>query len=289
VHWIDTHCHLDADEFGDLAYTQRAQAATDGVAKCVFPAVEPGNFAAVRDLAHALGDGYCLGIHPLYVAQAGADALQRLDAALKRQQHDPHLLAVGESGLDLFEFSLRTSPLREKQIHFFTAQLQLARDYGLPVVLHSRHAVDPLTKVLRDVAGPGGRWLGIAHAFNGSRQQAQVLTGLGLKLGFGGAMTFERALKLRLLAAGLPLQDIVLETDAPDMPPRWLYTTAAQRQAGMIQAPNSPLQLPRIGAELAGLRALTAEMVAAQTSQNALVALPRLAALGLSGSTGSSE
>jgi TatD DNase family protein len=243
----------------------------------VFPAVQSGNFAAVRGLAHALGDGYCLGIHPLYVAQAGADALPLLDAALQRDQHDPHLLAVGEIGLDLFEPALRVGPLRDKQLHFFVEQLKLARRYQLPVVLHSRQAVDPVRKALRDVAGPGGRWQGIAHAFNGSMQQAQALLDLGLKLGFGGAMTFERALQLRRLAVSLPLEAIVLETDAPDMPPQWLYTPAAQRQAGQPQQPNSPLELPRIGEVLAGLRALPAEVVAAQTSLNALQALPRLA------------
>ncbi len=276
LHWIDTHCHLDAHEFGALAHTLRAEAATLGVAKCVLPAVEPGNFAAVQDLAKSLGDGYCLGIHPLYVARAGTDALAVLDSALHRHQHDPHLLAVGEIGLDLFDPALRQSPLREQQILFFVEQLKLARRYQLPVVLHSRHAVDGVCKALRDVAGPGGRWQGIAHAFNGSFQQAQTLMAMGFKLGFGGAMTFDRALQLRRLAASLPLEAIVLETDAPDMPPHWRYTPVARRMGGETQGLNSPAELPRIGEVLAQLRAQPVADIAAQTTLNALAALPRL-------------
>jgi TatD DNase family protein len=129
---------------------------------------------------------------------------------------------------------------------------------------------------LREVGGVAGPWQGIAHAFNGSIEQAQRLVGAGLKLGFGGAFTYERALQLRRLATELPLEALVLETDAPDMPPHWLYATAAARAAGQAQDRNSPQQLPRIGAALAVLRGITPEAMAQASTTNAVSALPRL-------------
>jgi len=277
VRWIDTHCHLDSEEFKPLAHTARALAATNGVVHCVLPAVSADNWAAVRELAHLHGDSYCLGIHPLFVAHAGEDALVLLEQALQQHRHDPLLVAVGEIGLDYFVPELCVSPLRERQQYFFEEQLKLAQRHDLPVLLHSRRSVDPVLKGLRDVAGRTGRWRGIAHAFNGSLQQAEVFVSLGLKLGFGGAFTYPRALQLRRLAVSLPLQAIVLETDAPDMPPRWLFKTAAERAAGASQAVNSPAELPRIGAELAALRGISVESLAQATTDNALVALPKLA------------
>jgi len=169
--------------------------------------------------------------------------------------------------------------LRERQQHFYLEQLQLARRFDLPVLLHVRRSVDPVLKGLREVAETGGCWHGIAHAFNGSTQQAQAFLDLGLKLGFGGALTYERALQLRRLAKDLPLEAIVLETDAPDMPPHWLYRTQAQRAAGQPQGVNSPAELPRIGAELAALRGIDVSQLAQATTTHAQTALPRLAAL----------
>jgi len=279
IHWIDTHCHLDAQEFEALAPVLRAQAAIKGVAHCVIPAVEVANFEAVRQLAHTLGDSYCLGIHPLYVAQATEDDLVRLDAALAHHQGDPRLVAVGEIGLDFFVPALCQSPLREKQEHFYRAQLQLARKYQLPVVLHVRRSADRLLKHLREVGKGGAPWLGIAHAFNGSDVQAQAFLALGFKLGFGGAVTFERAAQLRHLVQTVPLEAIVLETDSPDMPPHWLYTTAGQRAAGTAQGRNEPGELPRIAAVIAELRALGVNELAQATTHNACEALPKLAAL----------
>lgn len=277
--WIDTHCHLDAQEFGALAQAVRERAAINNVAHCVLPAVEVGNFDAVRELAHTGGDSYALGIHPLCVKRAQDDALDRLDAALAQQQGDPRLVAVGEIGLDYFVPELCVSPLRERQEYFFQSQLKLARTYELPVILHSRRSVDRVLKGLREVAVAVGQWHGIAHAFNGSEQQAQAFMALGFKLGFGGALTYERALQLRRLAISLPLDAIVMETDAPDMPPHWLYKTAEQRAAGAAQGRNEPGELPRIGAELAALRGISADELAEATTRNALAALPRLRAL----------
>jgi len=275
--FIDTHCHLDAAEFGSSGPSVRAQAARDHVVQCVLPAVEVANFEAVRTLAHAGGDSYALGIHPLYVKAAQDADLDRLDAALQLQRHDPRLVAVGEIGLDLFVPELCISPLRERQQHFYLSQLKLARKYGLPVLLHVRRSVDHVLTGLRSVARTD--WRGIAHAFNGSAQQAQSFIDLGFKLGFGGAVTYERALQLRRLAASLPLDAIVLETDAPDMPPHWLYKTAEQRAAGEPQSVNSPAELPRIAAVLAELRGLSVAELAAATTRNALAALPKLGAL----------
>ncbi|MBK1685202.1 TatD family hydrolase [Rhodoferax fermentans] len=279
MRWIDTHCHLDAHEFGAGAQQQRELAATQGVVHCVLPSICVNNFEAVRTLAYRHLDSYCLGITPMNVPYAAEDALERLTSTLQQQHEDPRLMAIGEIGLDFFVPELCKSPMRERQQEFFRAQLKLARKYDLPVVVHSRRAVDPILKMMREVAGPGGRWRGVVHAFNGSLQQAQALIQLGLRVGFGGAVTYERAKQLRSLAVDLPLTAIVLETDAPDMPPRWLYKSAEQRAAGEPQGINSPAELPRIGAELAALRGISVEALAAATTQNALDAFPRLAAL----------
>jgi TatD DNase family protein len=161
-----------------------------------------------------------------------------------------------------------------RQERFYTAQLKLARDNGLPVILHVRRSADGLLKGLRRIAVAGG----IAHAFNASRVQADLFVGMGFRLGFGGAMTFDRALQIRRLAVDLPATALVLETDAPDIPPHWLYRTAAQRAAGEAGR-NEPAELPRIAATLAALRGWTINETAAQTRANALAALPRLAGL----------
>jgi len=279
VRWIDTHCHLDAQEFRPLAQEIRTKAATLNVAHCVVPAVDVGNFDAVRTLAQQLGDSYCLGIHPLYVARSCDDALAQLAAALQQHQYDPRLVAVGEIGLDYFVPELCESPLRERQQFFYREQLKLARQFDLPAVLHVRRSVDHIIQGLRQVAGRGSRWHGIAHAFNGSMQQANALITLGLKLGFGGALTYERAQQLRRLAIALPLDAIVLETDAPDMPPHWLSTTAEQRASGAAQGVNTPAELPRIGAELAVLRGISLSELAHASTCNALDALPKLTSL----------
>jgi TatD DNase family protein len=286
VRWIDTHCHLDAGEFYKPNRPQapevRAQAAIKGVAHCVIPAVEVANFDSVRTLAHALGDSYCLGIHPLYVARAVEADLATLDAQLAAHRGDSRLVAVGEIGLDYFVPALCESPLRERQEFFYREQLKLARKYGLPVVLHVRRSADRLLKHLREVGPSGGsggsRWLGIAHAFNGSLVQAHAFIALGLKLGFGGAMTYERATQLRHLAQTLPLDALVMETDAPDIPPHWLYTTAQDRADGVPQGRNEPAEIPRIAQVIADLRGLTLQALAQATTRNACDALPKMVA-----------
>jgi len=265
--WIDTHCHLDAPEFaGDIADV-RARAAQAGVLHCIVPAVDAGNFTVVRDLAHRHGDSYALGIHPLCTGRAREDDLEILDRALADARDDPRLVAVGEIGLDYFVPGLDP----ERQELFYREQLSLAHRHGLPVILHVRRSADRLLKHLRQA---GVR--GIAHAFNGSAQQADEFVKLGFKLGFGGAVTFDRALQIRRLAQELPLAAIVMETDSPDIPPHWLYRTAEQRAAGLAPGRNEPAELPRIAQVMAQLRGIGLDELAMATTQNAVAALPKL-------------
>ncbi len=268
--WTDTHCHLDAAEFDAdrPAVVQRAFAA--GVRRVVLPAVEAANFEAVRRLAHEHGLAYALGIHPLFVGRSPEHDLDRLAQALQAHAADPRLVAVGEIGLDLFV----PGHDLERQERFYRAQLKIARDAGLPVILHVRRSADALLKGLRQIEVAGG----IAHAFNGSAAQAAAFVERGFRLGFGGAMTFERALRIRALARELPAEALVLETDAPDIPPQWLYRTAEQRAAGQYSR-NEPAELPRIAATLCELRGWNPAEAAAVTAANADAALPRLRAL----------
>jgi TatD DNase family protein len=281
--WIDTHCHLDASEFeapNTGRQWVRELARQRGVTWCVYPAVAAGNWQAVRQLAHEYGDVYALGIHPLYVPQASTSDLNDLAQALEQHQHDPRLVAVGEIGLDFFVPALCTPVARERQLHFYNAQLKLAQRFGLPVILHVRRSADELLKPLRAMARQGRPVQGgIAHAFNGSLQQAHAFVQLGFKLGFGGAVTFDTALQLNRLARALPPEAVVMETDSPDIPPQWLYVNAEQRAAGAPQGINTPAELPAIGTCVAQARGLTAESWARQTTQNAFNALPRLRAI----------
>lgn len=260
--WIDTHCHLDAAEFGGDPGAIARAAGQGGVSHIVIPAIARDNFAIVRDLAgmHA-NCAYALGIHPIYVPQAAEDDLDNLRAAVADAMNDPKFVAVGEIGLDFFIPGLCDGVLREKQEFFYSEQLKIARDAGLPVLLHVRRSQDIILKYLRRIDVPGG----IAHAFNGSFQQAEEFIRRGFKLGFGGAMTFPRALQIRRLASTVDENALVLETDAPDISPAWLHP---QR--------NSPEELPRIGQALAELRGTSAERIAELTSRNARNALPRL-------------
>jgi TatD DNase family protein len=263
--WIDTHCHLDAHEFGAESLDVAQRAGEQGVSMIVIPAVERGNFDVVAGLAHAAPNAsYALGIHPIYVPQATDDDLVALRVAVEAAMSDPRFVAIGEIGLDFFIPLLCEPAMRDKQERFFREQLRIARDFGLPVLTHVRRSQDQVLKHLRQITPPGG----IAHAFNGSDQQAATFIKLGMHLGFGGAMTFTRALQIRRLASGLPLERIVLETDAPDISPSWIHP-----------ARNSPEQLPAIGATLAELRGIDASEVAAAARRSSLAAIPRLAGL----------
>jgi TatD DNase family protein len=251
---IDTHCHLDAGEFADDRDAVYGAARAAGIERIVVPAVELTNFPAVR--ACVAGYAGCVaayGIHPLYVGRAQAGDLDELRRWLASERP----IAVGEIGLDHYVSDVDP----QRQADFFVAQLKLAREFGLPVILHVRRAVDEVLKYLRRIGVPGG----IAHAFNGSRQQADEFIKMGFALGFGGAMTFSGSKRIRELAATLPDDAIVLETDAPDIPPAWL---AGGR--------NAPGELPRIAGELAALRGLSLAATLKMTAANARRVLPGL-------------
>jgi TatD DNase family protein len=268
--WIDTHCHLDAPEFDADRDAVVVAAGAAGVGMIVVPAIAAANFGPVRDLAHRHGLAYALGIHPMCTDRAADADLATLRDALGECRTDPHLVAVGEIGLDHFIPGLD----RERQAAFFAAQLRLAAEFELPVLLHVRRAVDKVLKQLRTTRVRGG----IAHAFNGSLQQAEAFIELGFKLGCGGALTFDRALRIRRVASAVPIEAIVMETDAPDIAPQWLYRTAEARRDGATMR-NVSAELPRIGAVLAGLRGMGAADLQRATSGNALAAMPRLALL----------
>lgn len=268
--WVDSHCHLDAPEFDADRDAVVARARAAGVTMQVLPAVHLAGFDAVRALAHQYGLAYALGIHPLAVDRAADEDLDRLEEALRAQRDDPRLVAVGEIGLDHFVPGLD----RTRQERFSAAQLQLARSFDLPVILHVRRSADGLLKHLRRIEVAGG----IAHAFNGSDVQAEQFVERGFRLGFGGAMSFERALQIRHLAASVPEHVPVLETDAPDIPPQWLYVKAEDR-ASRPPARNEPGELPRIAQTLAALRGWSMPELAQRSGANVRAALPRLAAL----------
>jgi TatD DNase family protein len=273
--WIDTHCHLDAAEFDADRDAVREAAQRAGVTRCVIPSVHAAHWPQVAQLAQRHGDAYALGIHPLFVPQAQDADLLALDRALTERRDDPRLVAVGEIGLDFFVPELCTPPMRQRQWLFYRGQLGLAQKHGLPVILHVRRSADLLLKGLRQCPVVSG----IAHAFNGSTQQAQAFVDRGFALGFGGTLTYERSLQLRRLACELPLSALVLETDAPDIPPQWLYQTAEQRAQGAAQGRNSPAELPRIAQVLAELRDLALTDLAVASCANARRALPKLAGL----------
>ena len=172
---LDTHCHLDAREFDLDREVVIARALASGVKSILIPAVEPANFEQVRALAQRIpGGAYALGIHPLYVQNVQDEALVQLRRALEAQRDDPRLVAVGEIGLDFFVTEISAGEQRAKQERFYVEQLKLAIEFDLPVILHVRRSQDVLLKYLRRYLVRGG----LAHAFNGSLQQAEQFVGI---------------------------------------------------------------------------------------------------------------
>jgi TatD DNase family protein len=261
---LDTHCHLDASEF-DLdreAVIERAVAT--GVAGVLIPAVQAKDFNTVKQLAHHAASKlpatcYTLGIHPLYTPQAQKQDIATLKQAIEMSLDDPRFVGIGEIGLDYFVPELDG----EVQAYFFEEQLALAEQFNLPVILHVRRSQDAIVKALRSKKISGG----IAHAFNGSFQQAENFMKLNFVMGFGGAMTHPRALQIRRLAKELPADSIVLETDAPDIPPVWL--------SGEVVSRNEPGELPQISSELAQLRDALVSQTQHICTQNTLRVMPR--------------
>jgi len=248
---IDTHCHLDVSEFDADRAAVLARARAAGVVAQVIPAVQRAGWPFLLELCRTEPDLFpALGLHPVYLRQhedTDVDALARAVA-------DERPVAIGEIGLDWFVEQID----RTRQQALFERQLLVARDAGLPVILHVRRAHDAALAVLKRIRVRGG----IAHAYSGSLEQAWQYQDLGFRLGFGGMLTFERSTKLRRLARELPLDAIVLETDAPDL------TVASHRGER-----NSPEYLPECLAALAEVRGEDPDSVAARTTANARAVL----------------
>jgi TatD DNase family protein len=244
---IDTHCHLDVPEFDDDRSGVLCDARRRGVAAIVVPGIRRAGWHGLLHLCHEQEDLFpALGLHPLYLNEHRVEDVRALEALIGQTR----LVAVGEIGLDYYRRELD----RERQQTLFEAQLRLAQDAGLPVILHVRKAHDQVLETLRRIKVVGG----IAHAFNGSLQQAGQYMELGFKLGFGGMLTYERSRRLRALARALPAEALVLETDAPDM-------TVMQYRGQR----NSPAYLPYCLEALAEVRGEEQPWLAQQTSRNA--------------------
>lgn len=248
---IDTHCHFDDARFDPdrLNALQRAQAA--GVEAQIIPAVTAAGWAGIRELCAAQPTLYAAyGLHPMFINQHRQEHVQQLAHWLESEA----AVAVGECGLDYFVKDLD----RTAQWQFFQAQLQLAVDFALPLIIHARRAVDDVLKALRHFSRRGQALSGVVHSFAGSQQQAEQLIDLGFYLSFGGPITYPRAQRLRRLVQSLPLQALLLETDAPDQP---LSTHRGKR--------NEPSYLPEVLATFAELRTEDALTIERVTTENA--------------------
>lgn len=245
---IDSHCHLDFPVFDVTRQQLVKNAQQAGVSHIVIPAVTYQGFQRVIDTASLYPDvSFALGLHPCFIQEHQLSDLERLAEYIESQP----VCAVGEIGLDFYLDGYDSVA----QISLLKAQLKIAKEYQLPVLLHVRKAHDIMLKTLREISFEQG---GIVHAFSGSAAQAARYIRLGFKLGFGGVVTYPRANKIRHLAKTLPLDSIVLETDSPDMP---LY--------GRQGEPNQPVFVVDVLKEVAGLRPETIETIAAITTANA--------------------
>jgi len=244
---IDTHCHLDVTDF-DLDRDQVINHCHEqGISKIIVPAIESKTWDKLLDLCKAEKCLYpALGLHPVFIEQHQTDDVNKLELLLEKEP----TVAIGEIGLDFYIKELD----QQQQTHLFEAQLQVAKNQNLPVILHVRKAHDQVLQLLKKVKVKGG----FCHAFNGNLQQANKYIELGFKLGFGGTLTYENAHKIHKLAKELPLDSIVLETDAPDM-----VVSAHKGQR------NSPEYITDCLNSLAKIRNEDAELIAKQTTQNA--------------------
>ncbi|WP_456375884.1 TatD family hydrolase [Thiolapillus sp.] len=243
---IDSHCHLDMPAFDEDRQAVLKKARQAGVRGFIVPGTTAARWPRVMDIARSAVDIWgALGLHPYYVDEHCETDLERLTEQVRHTQP----IALGEIGLDLFLPQLD----EKKQLFYLESQLDLAREFELPVILHIRKANDTVLQLLKIHPVKGG----ICHAFSGSLQQARKFIELGFCLGFGGMLTFTRSRKLRQLATELPLDAIVLETDAPDM----------SGEKHRYQR-NSPEYLPEVLDVLQELRPESRSEIALQTSQN---------------------
>lgn len=257
---VDTHCHLDDGEFDADRTTVLRRAREAGVARVVVPAIDAEHWPRLRAVCAAdAGLHAAYGLHPLFLAAHRPEHLVQLRHWIERERP----VAVGECGLDFFVDGLDP----EAQLGWFEAQLRIARDFELPVIVHARRAVDAVIAALRKVGGLRG----VVHSFAGSAQQAGQLADLGFLVGLGGPVTYARANRLRQLAATLPIEQLLLETDGPDQP-----------DAGHRGERNEPAYLPAVAEAIAALRGIPPDTVCAATSANAwrLFGLPPGPAFG---------
>ena len=204
---IDSHCHLDDDRLDDRREEVVAEAAAAGVTRMILPATTANRWEKLKSVCTRHDGLYAAyGLHPMFIEQHQAIHLRELDEWLEREA----VVAVGECGLDFFD--TRIDEKWQKQI--FQEQLQLADNHRLPVIVHARKALDEVISLLRRQ----GRQGGVLHSFAGSEQQARQLYDLGFKLGIAATLSFERARKLRAVVAAMPLDALLLESDAPDQP-----------------------------------------------------------------------
>lgn len=247
--FIDTHCHFDFPPFTGDESASIQGAADVGVQSIIVPATQAANFSRVLALAENYPPLFAaLGLHPIVIEQHSDDCLEQLQQALDKRPQK--LVAVGEIGLDLY----RDDPQFDKQERLLEAQLKLAKRYELPVILHSRRTHDKLAMHLKRHALPR---TGVVHGFSGSVQQAERFVQLGYKIGVGGTITYPRASKTRNTIAQLPLEALLLETDAPDMPLN-----------GFQGQPNRPEQVVKVWQALCELRAEAPEEIAATLAAN---------------------
>lgn len=244
---LDSHCHLDAAEFDRDRDDVIARARAAGVTRQVVPAIHAAGWPKLRDLC-AGADGLfpAYGLHPMFLDDHRPDHLRQLGEWIERERP----VAVGECGLDYFVEGLD----HDAQQQYFDGQLALAREHDLPVIVHARRAVDAVIASIRRFDGLRG----VVHSWSGSRQQAGQLWDLGFVLGIGGPVTYERAQRLRKLVASMPLEYLLLETDAPDQP-----GSAIQGQR------NEPARLRTVCETVAKLRGVSPEEVARATTANA--------------------
>jgi TatD DNase family protein len=244
---VDSHCHLDAAEFDADRDAVIARAEAAGVTVQIVPAIALSGFAKLRALCASRAGLYpAYGLHPMYLHEHRPQHLDELRDWLERERP----VAVGECGLDFFVEGLDA----DTQRLYFTRQLALAREFDLPVILHARRALDEVTAQIRRVGGLRG----VVHSFSGSEEQARQLWKLGFSIGLGGPLTYERARRLRALAAQMPIEFLLLETDAPDQP---LSAHRGER--------NEPARLAEVLDTVAELRGESRDDVAAATSRNA--------------------
>ena len=251
--WIDSHCHLDSPEFDGDRDDVVAQSRAAGVEAIINLPGHVDHFAQAKATRERYGCLTGYGIHPMWVSGPAGHSPREHIAVVRDwvEREKPEL--IGEIGLDFFVPDFN----QPEQEWFFAEQLKIARDFDLPVSLHVRRSQDHILKHLRRIKVRGG----FAHAFNGSPQQAAEFVKLGFCLGFGGTATFPQAQRVRALLRDVPLKNIVVETDAPDMPPSFIGTIGSDHR-------NSPVYLPRIGEHLAAVRGMPPLLFAEDTTAN---------------------